>query len=77
MKAKDVADTLNPGLNASGCNYSTDRPHLLSYNGSSYVTEDLAEFFKDKRMEHVHGRPSANLRFDRTLAPNTEEPHLS
>ena len=33
------------------------KPHLLSDNGSGYVTGDLAEWLQDKGMKHSRGAP--------------------
>lgn len=57
MKAKDVTDTLELALEASGCDSKTNMPRLLSDNGSSYVAEELADFLKAKHMGHVRGAP--------------------
>ena len=59
MKAKDVTDTLELALDASGCNSATvvHKPRLLSDNGSSYVAADLADYLEDKGMDHVRGAP--------------------
>jgi len=59
MKAKDVTDTLELALEASGCSDATVvyKPRLLSDNGSSYVATDLAEYLEDKGMDHVRGAP--------------------
>ena len=57
MKAKDVTDTLELAMEASGCDQPTmlHRPRLLSDNGSSYIAGDLAKWLGDKRMDHVRG----------------------
>ena len=59
MKAKDVTDTLQLALQASGCDQAsiTNRPRLLSDNGASYISGDLAEWLKGKGMGHVRGAP--------------------
>ncbi|KZK81621.1 Integrase core domain protein [Pseudovibrio sp. Ad46] len=59
MKAKDVTDTLQLALDASGCEQPTvlHRPRLLSDNGSSYVSSDLADWLETKGMKHVRGAP--------------------
>ena len=59
MKAKDVTDTLELALEASGCSDATvvHKPRLLSDNGASYVAADLAEYLKDNGMDHVRGAP--------------------
>ncbi len=60
MQAKDVTDTLELALEASGCDQPTvlHRPRLLSDNGSSYIAGDLAKWLGDKRMDHVRGAPN-------------------
>ncbi len=59
MKAGDVTDTLELALEASGCDSTTVRhkPRLLSDNGSSYISHDLAEWLDDQGMDHVRGAP--------------------
>ncbi|AEV35689.1 ISCc3, transposase OrfB [Pseudovibrio sp. FO-BEG1] len=59
MKAKDVTDTLQLALDVSGCEQPKilHRPRLLSDNGSSYISTDLAEWLEEKRMKHVRGAP--------------------
>lgn len=46
MKAEDVTDTLELALQASGCDQAHVRhkPRLLSDNGCSYISGDLAEW---------------------------------
>jgi len=59
MKAEDVTDTLQLALAASGCDQArvVHKPRLLSDNGSSYVSADLAEWLDDNGMRHVRGAP--------------------
>ena len=59
MKAEDVTDTLEDALRASGCDQARviHKPRLLSDNGSSYISGDLAEWLDKKKMEHVRGAP--------------------
>jgi transposase InsO family protein len=59
MKAEDVTDTLNLALTASGCDQARviHKPRLLSDNGSSYVSADLAEWLDGNGMDHVRGAP--------------------
>jgi len=59
MKAGDVTDTLELALQASGCDQAkvVHKPRLLSDNGSSYISGDLAEWLDDQSMEHVRGAP--------------------
>ena len=59
MKAEDVTDTLDLALTASGCDQAhvQHKPRLLSDNGSSYISGDLAVWLDDHRMKHVRGAP--------------------
>ena len=59
MRAQDVTDTLDLALQASGCDqvHVVHKPRLLSDNGSSYVSGDLAEWLQDKGMKHSRGAP--------------------
>lgn len=59
MKTEDVTDTLDLALEASGCDQVTvlHKPRLLSDNGSSYISGELADWLKDQKMEHVRGAP--------------------
>jgi len=60
MRAEDVTDTLTLALSVSGCDSAKVRhkPRLLSDNGSSYVSGDLAEWLEDQGMDHVRGAPN-------------------
>ena len=59
MKADDVTDTLKRALTASGCSQArvVHKPRLLSDNGSSYVSGDLAKWLAVQGMGHVRGAP--------------------
>jgi transposase-like protein len=60
MKARDVTDTLDLALQVSGCDdqvHVVHKPRLLSDNGASYVSADLAEWLQDKGMKHSRGAP--------------------
>jgi putative transposase len=59
MKTSDVTDTLDLALQASGCDQATvlHRPRLLSDNGSSYISAELADWLEDRQMDHVRGAP--------------------
>jgi putative transposase len=59
MKADDVTATLELALDASGLDKATalHRPRLLSDNGSSYVSDDLANWMERQDMAHVRGAP--------------------
>jgi transposase InsO family protein len=59
MKAEDVTDPLELALQASGLEQVevAHRPRLLSDNGSSYISSDLASWLEGKGMTHVRGAP--------------------
>ena len=59
MRTEDVTDTLDLALQASGCDQATvlHKPRLLSDNGSSYISGELAEWLEDQQMDHVRGAP--------------------
>jgi transposase InsO family protein len=59
MKVEDVTATLDLALKASGLDQATviHRPRLLSDNGSSYISADLAKWLGGQNMEHVRGAP--------------------
>jgi len=59
MKVGDVTDTLDLALQASGCDRATvlHKPRLLSDNGSSYISGELADWLEDRQMDHVRGAP--------------------
>ena len=60
MRANDVTHTLQMALTASGCASArvVHKPRLLSDNGSSYVSADLAKWLEDAGMGHVRGAPN-------------------
>jgi transposase InsO family protein len=59
MRAEDVTATLDLALRASGLHQAklTDRPRLLSDNGSSYVAGDLAKWLDAHKIKHIRGAP--------------------
>ena len=59
MTAQDVTDTLDLALAKSGLDQVNigHRPRLLSDNGASYISADLAEWLDDKKIEHIRGAP--------------------
>ena len=59
MKAEDVTDTLELALKTSGLDQAkvVHRPRLLSDNGSSYISADLATWLEGQDMDHVRGAP--------------------
>ena len=60
MRADDVTETLKLALKASGCDSArvVHKPRLLSDNGSSYISSDLADWLRDHAMGHVRGAPN-------------------
>ncbi|MCA0418593.1 MAG: IS3 family transposase [Proteobacteria bacterium] len=59
MRADDVTATLDLALAAAGLDRITvaHRPRLLSDNGSSYISADLATWLDGKGMQHIRGAP--------------------
>ena len=59
MKTEDVTDTLELALQASGLEQANvaHKPRLLSDNGPSYVSGDLAKWLDDQDMKHPRGAP--------------------
>jgi putative transposase len=59
MKVGDVTETLDLALQASGLDqvHVVHRPRLLSDNGPSYISADLAEWLDKRYMGHVRGAP--------------------
>ena len=59
MRTDDVTETLSLALKASGCDKAdvAHKPRLLSDNGSSYISGDLAEWLGERGMDHVRGAP--------------------
>ena len=59
MRAEDVTETLRLALKASGCDQAkvAHGPRLLSDNGSSCISGDLAAWLEEKGMEHACGAP--------------------
>jgi transposase InsO family protein len=58
MRAQDVTDTLVLALAASGLDQATvaHRPRLLSDNGSSYISGELAQWLGREEPEQSHAR---------------------
>ena len=59
MKAEDVTDTLELALQASGCDQAAvlHKPKLLSDNGPSYISGELADWIDANGMSHICGAP--------------------
>jgi putative transposase len=79
MKVGDVTETLDLALQASGLDqvHVVHRPRLLSDNGPSYISADLAEWLDNRNMGHVRGAPCHPQTQDRALASDAQEPHLA
>ena len=60
MRAEDVTQTLELALKASGYDGVAirHRPRLLSDNGSSYISGNLAKWLQNERIAHVRGAPN-------------------
>ena len=60
MRAGDVTATLEDALAVSGCDSAkvAHRPRLLSDNGASYISGDLASWLEQKGMDHIRGAPN-------------------
>jgi hypothetical protein len=54
-----LIDTLTMALRSSGLDAASvsQRPRLLSDNGSSYIAGNLAEWLKDNGFDHIRGAP--------------------
>lgn len=60
MNSEDVKDTLDIARHKTGLTQPITvkhRPRLLSDNGSSFISADLANYLKQHRIEHVRGAP--------------------
>ena len=59
MAAKDVSDTLELALAASGLESVNvnHRPRLLSDNGPSYISTELKDWLNEHSIGHTRGRP--------------------
>ena len=59
MGASDVTETLDEALAITGADQVKvrHRPRLLSDNGPAYVSGELREYLKGRRMDHTRGRP--------------------
>ena len=60
MRVEDVTATLELALKASGCDTAkvVHKPRLLSDNGPSYISGDLAKWLENRKMDHVRGAPN-------------------
>ena len=59
MRADDVTATLDLALVSAGLDHAAvvHRPRLLSDNGASYISGDLAEWLEKNNMRHIRGAP--------------------
>ena len=59
MTSRDVSETLTLALEKTGFDSVKvrHRPRLLSDNGPSYVSSELAEWLQERGIEHTRGRP--------------------
>lgn len=59
MRTDDVTATLDLALASAGLDHAAvvHRPRLLSDNGASYISGDLAEWLDKKNMRHIRGAP--------------------
>jgi len=60
MKTEDVTNTLELALTSTGCDKArvVHKPRLLSDNGPSYVSGELAKWLDEQDMTHVRGAPN-------------------
>ena len=77
MAASDAAATLEQALAVAGPDQAAvvHRPRLLSDNGPSYVSSELASWLKARAMAHTRGKPyhPDDPGQNRALAPIDEE----
>ena len=59
MNAQDAEDTLKIALAKAEINKVKvyHKPRLLSDNGPAYHSADLAQFLKERRIDHIYGAP--------------------
>jgi putative transposase len=59
MSASDVSDTLDDALQFTGLEQIKvkHKPRLLSDNGPSYISSELAQYLEDHDMSHTRGKP--------------------
>jgi hypothetical protein len=77
MKAEDVTDTLELALQASGLDQVSvaHRPRLLSDNGPSYLSAELAACSTNKPCRPRRALSSDDTGQDRALASDPQKPH--
>ena len=57
MKVEDVTRTLDTALKKA-CLNKSNRPRILSDNGSCYISSELADYIEHQGMSHVRGAPN-------------------
>ena len=59
MSTHDVADTLDDALRFTGLDQVKikHKPRLLSDNGHSYISSELAHYLESQNMTHTRGKP--------------------
>lgn len=59
MNARDVSDTLDDALRFTGLDQIKvkHKPRLLSDNGPSYISSELAHYLENQNMSHTRGKP--------------------
>ncbi|SFM84594.1 Homeodomain-like domain-containing protein [Nitrosomonas communis] len=59
MNARDVSDTLDDALRFTGLDRIKvkHKPRLLSDNGASYISSELAHYLENQNMSHTRGKP--------------------
>ncbi len=57
MRTADVTATLEQALTFAGLEHATQRPKLLSDNGASYISSELAGWLEERAMTHIRGAP--------------------
>jgi transposase InsO family protein len=56
MSSKDVMPSIDTALKFAGLNKKT-APKILSDNGKCYISSELREFFKDRGIKGINGKP--------------------
>ena len=77
MKAEDVTATLEMARDAAGLEEASvlHRPRLLSDNGSSYISDDLAKWLERHDMAHVRGAPYHPMTQGKIVTYTKEQKH--
>lgn len=56
MSASDVSKTVDIALKKANLS-SNERPKILSDNGPCYISNELKDYFTDKEIKHIRGKP--------------------